>query len=92
MSGDGTVNQLVSIHDDVCNSLDQGNDVQMVFFDISKAFDRVWHKGLIYKLRTIGIQGTLLKWFTSYLTNRQQRVVINGKSSSFSLLKSGVQH
>ena len=79
-SGDGTVNQLVSIHDDICNILDDGNDVQMIFFDISKAFDRVWHNGLLFKLKRTGINGKLLDWFRSYLSGRKQRVVIRGQS------------
>ena len=51
------------------------------FFDISKAFDRVWHKGLILKLVSIGIRGNLLKWFHNYLTDRTQAVVIKGEKS-----------
>ena len=42
--GDGTVNQLVSIHHELCEALENHNDVQFIFFDISKAFDKVWHK------------------------------------------------
>jgi hypothetical protein len=51
--------------------------VRVVFCDISKAFDRVWHKGLIHKLKQSGISGNLLKWFQNYLYGREQRVVIN---------------
>jgi len=47
-------------------------DVKIVFCDQSKAFDRVWHKGLLYKLECNGISGPLLKWFESYLKNRKQ--------------------
>ena len=46
MTGDSTVNQLTSIYHDLCTSFDQGITTQSIFFDISKAFDRVWHKGL----------------------------------------------
>ena len=49
---------------------------------LSKAFDKVWHKGLLYKLRKAGISDQLLNWVKSYLTNRQQRVVINGTHSN----------
>ena len=48
----------------------------MVFCDVSKAFDRVWHKGLIFKLKQVGIEGELLEWINDYLSNRQQKVVI----------------
>ena len=48
--GDSSVCQLVTLYHDLCSSLDNGNDVQMIFFDISKAFDRVWHAGLVHKL------------------------------------------
>ena len=68
-AGDGTVNQLVIIHDDICKTLDDGNNVYMVFFDISKAFDRVWHEGLMHKLKCIGICGCLLDWFISSQLN-----------------------
>ena len=49
------------------------------FLDISKAFDKVWHEGLIYKLKTYGVEGNLLKVLENYLTDRQQRVVLNGR-------------
>ena len=81
---------LITIHDDICKILDDGNDVQMVFFDISKAFDRVWHNGLLFKLKHIGISGKLIDWFKSYVSGRKQRVVIRGQSSSFLEVKSGV--
>ena len=52
-----------------------------VFCDISKAFDRVWHKGLLFKLRSIGCSDRIVNWFLSYLSNRRERVVINGWAS-----------
>ena len=55
----------------------------MVFGDISKAFDRVWHTGLLFKLKRIGIDGALLRWFESYLSHRTQRVVLQGCSSDW---------
>ena len=48
------------------------------FLDISKAFDKVCHKGLIFKLKPNGVQGNLLKFLGNYLTDRQQRLVVNG--------------
>ena len=61
-----------------------------MFCDISKAFDRVWHRGLLYKLSSAGIKGDLLRWLSSYLSNRTQRVVLNGQSSEWASVKAGV--
>ena len=57
---------------------------------ISKAFDRVWHDGLIYKVKSIGINGMFLKLITSFLENRFQRVVLNDQTSSWEPLLAGV--
>ena len=60
------------------------------FLDISKAFDKVWHDGLIFKLSQNGVNGRLLKLFESYLRNRKQRVVINCSYSECLPIESGV--
>ena len=57
---DSTVNQLVDIYNTFCHSLDQDKEVRAVFCDISKAFNRVWHRELFYKLDSAGISGSLL--------------------------------
>ena len=88
--GDSTVNQLVDIYNTFCKALDNGLEVRAVFCDISKAFDRVWHKGLIYKLKRAGINGLLLDWLSDYLTNRKQRVVIPGGTSDWQFIRAGV--
>ena len=64
--------------------------VEGAFLDISAAFDKVWHKGLIAKLCQIGIEGTLLDLFKSYLNDRKQCVVIDGVKSSLIEIKAGV--
>ena len=89
-AGDSTVNQLVDIYNISCRALDEGKKVRAVFFDISKAFDRVWHKGLLYKLHSVGITGILLEWFADYLSERKQRVVLSDVSSDWSTLEAGV--
>ena len=58
--------------------------------DVSKAFDRVWHDGLIYKVKCIGINGMFLKLVTSFLENRFQKVVLNGQTSSWEPVLAGV--
>ena len=61
-----------------------------MFCDVSKAFDRVWHAGLICKLRAAGKSGNLLNWSVSYLENRRQRVVISGIQSEWNFISAGV--
>ena len=65
-------------------------DVRGIFLDLSKAFDRVWHDGLIYKINHISITGNSLKLTESFLSNRSQRVVLNGQSSSWTPVSAGV--
>ena len=60
-------------------ALDEKKKVRIVFGDISKAFDRVWHQGLLHKLECAGITGNINNWFSSYLSNRLQRVVVKGE-------------
>ena len=88
--GDSTVNQLVDIYNTFCKALDDGKEVRAIFCDVSKSFDRVWHKGLTYKLKDNGIDVTLLQRLASYLSNRKQRVVIPGACSEWVDITSGV--
>ena len=64
--------------------------MRAVFLDISKAFNKVWHDGLIFKLRQNGVNGSLLKLFESYLRGRKQRVVVNSSYSEYLPIESGV--
>ena len=88
--GDSTTFQLLHTYHTFCEAVDSGKEVRVVFCDISKAFDRVWHRGLIHKLRDMGCSEEVLKWFSSYLTNRRQRVVNNGQTSEWTFVKAGV--
>jgi hypothetical protein len=87
MPNDSTTNQLVHITNDIINSFENGKETIVGFVDISNAFDRVWHKGLLVKLEN---NGCLLQWIRNYLTNRSQRVVINGVQSRTLPVTSGV--
>ena len=87
--GDSTVNQLLYITNAFGRALGEGKEVRVVCCDISKAFDRVWHKGLLYKLESIGIRGSLLSWVKNYLSERKQRVVINNSTSSWRDINAG---
>lgn len=88
--GHSTVFQLLEIFDRICKSLDNMDITCMVFCDISKAFDRVWHDGLLQKLQSYGIRNGILRWFRSYLTNRSQCVVLNSSKSSLRSVTAGV--
>ena len=90
--GDATVNQLIDFVNDIHMAFDKRKslEVRAVFLDISKAFDKVWHDGLSFKLKQNGISGAFLNVLTDYLSNRKQRVVLNGVSSDFFSVESGV--
>ena len=91
-SGDSCVHQLLSITHEIYKTFDANPslDVRGVFLDLSKAFDRVWHDGLMYKLKTLGICGNYYGLIHSFLSGRHQRVVLNGQSSKWSHIKAGV--
>ena len=88
--GDSTVNQLTYLYHTFCEALDAGKEVRAVFCDISNAFDRVWHAGLIHKLEAAGVAGEALLWFRNYLSDRLQRVVLPGASSDWANIRAGV--
>ena len=70
--------------------LEEGKEVRTVFLDISKAFDKVWHNGLISKLKFLGIKDPLLRWLENYLCGRSQRVVMEGVHSNWEKISAGV--
>ena len=90
--GDSTTNQLLYLLEEIHQAFDntESIEVRAVFLDISKAFDKVWHEGLIFKLEQNGVSGNMLKLFQNYLSNRKQRVVLNGSCSDYSSTESGV--
>ena len=90
LPGCSTVTQLVEMYNVFCQAVSDGKEIRITFLDISKAFDRVWHKGLMFKLARAGISGKLLSWLEDYLHDRVQRVVINGQYSKWGSIKSGV--
>ena len=80
-----TVTQLLEIYDEILKALDTHKQFQFIFFDISKAFDRVWHKGLLHKLEQFGIQNNLLNWIANYLYNSKQKLVLHGLASNLKM-------
>ncbi len=88
--GHSTVYQLIDIYHQICTAIDEKKSTCIVFCDISKAFDRVWHTGLYFKLRQYGINGRLLRWINDYLTNRCQRVFVETSYSDIKHITAGV--
>ena len=82
---DSCINQLLTITHEIFEAFDWKPtlEVRSVFLHISKAFDKIWHKGLFYKLKSMGISGDLFNLLENYLSDRLQRVVLNGQISSW---------
>ena len=82
LTGDSCISQLLSIVHDINSSYDCHPmiNVRGVFLDISKAFDKVWHDGILLKLETYSVEGKLLNF----------KVVLNGQTSTWELVKYGV--
>ena len=85
--GDSVTNQLIFVVDKMHSSLDINLEVRSVFLDMSEAFDKVWHEGLLFKLR---MNGKLINLLKSYLSNWKQRVLINSSESDWGQIESGV--
>ena len=90
--GDSTINQMLYITHKIYSAFEDypSRETRAVFSDISKAFDKVWHESLIFKLKSYGISGGLLNLIISYLSNRKPWVVLNGKCSEWSRIRAGV--
>ena len=82
--------QLIITLNDLAKGLNSKQQIDAVLLDFSKAFDRVPHQRLLLKLQFYGIRGEVLQWISAFLTGRTQRVLIEGQSSSTSLVTSGV--
>ena len=80
----------IDLIDRIMGQIDKNEIPFAVFMDLSKAFDTLDHKIPLQKLQYYGIQGTHLKWFESYLTDRKQYVALNNVKSSQQLIKTGV--
>ena len=89
-SSRSTADVLTVINERLSRALEAGGQGRAVALDISKAFDKVWHAGLLHKLRGYGINGHLLDLIKSFLSNRQLKVVLDGQQSSCYSINAGV--
>ena len=88
--GRSCVNQLLEVLDKWTEILDNGSILDAVYLDFSKAFDSVPHKRLLIKLQSYGVEGKVLQWIQSFLSDRRQKVYVSGAGSSWSYVTSGV--
>ena len=91
-ANDSCLNQLLPIAHDIYTAFDEYHMIEArgVFFDISKAFNKVWHEGLLFKPKAMGISNAWLELIESFLKNRFQRVVLNGQMSEWLPVKRGL--
>ena len=85
-----TTTQIIEAMDNWTTLLENGDAVDVIYLDFAKAFDKVPHQRLIKKCKALGIDGKIVKWIDAFLNNRKQRVIVNGCSSEWSEVYSGV--
>ena len=89
-SSRSTADLLTVVSDRIGRAFNRSGATRAVTLDISKAFDRVWHAGLLHKLKSYGISGQIFGLIFSFLSNRRLRVVLDGKSPQEYPLNAGV--
>ena len=87
---DSTAYPLARLVHRLATAGDEGNTTLACFYDLSKAFDRVWHKGLLAKLHHFGVRSHALAWITDYLSDRRQCVRLRNSTSSWLPVPAGV--
>ena len=89
-AGRSCLTNLLEYMEELTKLVDEGLPVDMLYLDFSKAFDLVPHKRLMVKLRGLGVRGKVASWVEEWLGDRKQRVVLNGESSDWGNILSGV--
>ena len=89
-SSQSTLDLLTVVSDRIARAFYWSGATRAVAIDISKAFNRVWYAGLLHKLRSYGISGQIIGLISSFLSNRQLHVVLDGKSSQEYQVNAGV--
>lgn len=90
VAGKSTVSNLLEYTNYICKAFNDHGQVDSIYTDFQKAFDRVNHRVLLLKLKAVGIHGSLLRWLESYITNRSQLVALKGYLSKPASIVSGV--
>ena len=90
--GLGTCDALLCVSHTLQSALENGQEARIVQIDCSAAFDRVNHLGILYKLYSVGIGGSVLSILTEFLSNRSQQVMVDGFRSKLVYVVSGVPH
>ena len=88
--GKSCVTQLLEVLEDWMDKLDKKQEIDVIYFDFEKAFDKVPHKRLITKLKGYGIQGNLLRLIKNFLSDRTRKVIVNGEESNPASVTSGI--
>ena len=90
--GDSCIHQLIAITHNIFTACDANPSLEVrgIFLDSSNAFDRVWHKGIIHKLKNNEINGNCLSLIESFLHSKYQRVVLNCQSSKWQKIDVGI--
>ena len=90
ISGRSTVMQLLNVMDIWTKALDDDQQIDIIYMDFQKAFDKVPHQRILIKLHSYGIHPELIDWIEGFLLNRVQKVVVNGKESVNYKVTSGI--
>ena len=90
MPGKSCATNLLEFLDVVTRVVDEGKNMDIMFLDFAKAFDKVLKERLLAKLTAHGVGGRVQQWVRQWLTERKQRVVLNGEASDLAAVESGV--
>ena len=88
--GLGTCNALLCVSHTLQSALENGQEARIVQIDFSAAFDRVNHLGILHKLCSVGIRGSVMSILTEFLSNRSEQVMVDGCRSKLVNVVSGV--
>ena len=90
IKGKSCVTQLLEFLEDITQSIDNGDEVDVIYLDFCKAFDKVPHRKLLQKLYAYGIRGKVHAWVKEFLSGREQQVIVNGSQSTWKNITSGI--